>query len=280
MQMSVKDIKSLYLNRKLSMGYPEIETKGIHYYYNHQSNQPYTLAAMKCIEKLIDVAKGPRTVMVVGCGPNPHSIRELLSIGYDAVGLDAVPEYVTSARDFLGDPRRVELGNAEEMPFPNGFNRIILMENVLEHVDSPTKSLAEACRILLPGGVLYISTTNRWKLSLRGENFEFRVRFYNWFSDLVKESYVFQHLHYDPSLANYTPRPAVHWFSYSDLCNLGRQAGFAQFYSWIDLVDEDSPFVSKSWLRRFLLDRVRFSPWLRALALTQAGGSIFMFKRP
>jgi len=279
MKVNIQELKSLYLNRKLSMGYPEIETNGIHYYSNLQSNQPYTLAVVKCIEKLIDVAEGPKTLLVVGCGPNPHSIKELLNIGYDAIGLDVIPKYVSSAMDFLGDWQRVELGEAESMPFPVNSRRIILMENLLEHVDSPSKSLAEAYRVLLPGGVLFISTANRWKLSLTGKTLEFHVRFFNWFSDLVKESYVFQHLHYDPSLANYTPRPAVHWFSYPDLCKLGRQAGFAQFYSLIDLVDSDRPSVSKSWLRRFLLDKVRYNPWLRALALTQTGGSIFMLKR-
>ena len=98
--------------------------------------------------------------------------------------------------------------------------------------------------------------------------------------DIVKESYVYQHLHFKPSLANYTPRPAVHWFSYSDLCKLGRQAGFAQFYSLLDLVDDASPYIWQSKLRRYLLRPMQRCAWFRGMVLTQAGGTIFMLKRP
>ena len=55
-----------------------------------------------------------------------------------------------------------------------------------------------------------MATTNRYRFSPTGSNDEFRVRFFNWFPRIVKESYVFQHLHFDPTLANYSPRPAVH----------------------------------------------------------------------
>ena len=101
------------------------------------------------------------------------------------------------------------------------------MEHVLEHADSPRQSLAEIYRVLIPGGVAYIATSNRYHFSPIGYNGEFNVPFYNWFPDALKEAFVHHHLHFKPSLANYTPRPAVHWFCYSDLCRVGRDAGFA-----------------------------------------------------
>ena len=107
---------------------------------------------------------------------------------------------------------------------------------------------------------------------------EFRKRFYNWLPAVVKESYVFQHLHYDPSLANFSPRPAVHWFTYSELCKLGRSAGFAQFYSKIDLADPNNVYAQRSVWRRLLLRRIQNSVWLRSLALTQIS-HIIMWKR-
>lgn len=271
--------KSLYTNRKLASGYPGLERLGVEYFSQLQGSQPYTKAIIQCIEKIIDLEQALRSVLVVGCGPNPHSIREVLSLGFDAVGVEPIEAYVRCANEFLDARDCVRLGSAEAMPFENNSMQVILMESILEHVDSPQKSLAEAYRILIPGGVLYVSTTNRWKFSLTGHNGEFRTKFYNWFPDIVKESYVFQHLHYEPSLSNYTPRPAVHWFTYPELCKLGRNAGFAQFYSWLDLADIDSPLVVKSGLRRFLLNKVRYTPWIRSLVLTQAGGTIFMLKR-
>ena len=103
-------------------------------------------------------------------------------------------------------------------------------------------------RTLRPGGTLYLTTVNRHRI---GPNNEFNVPLYNWMPRLVKECYVYRHLHYDPRLANYSPRPAVHWWSYADLCEIGRMAGFAEFYCVFDLVDENDPGVQKSFLRRF-----------------------------
>jgi hypothetical protein len=118
---------------------------------------------------------------------------------------------------------------------------------------------------------------------LGGHEAEFNVPFYPWLPGIVKESYVFRHLHYDPSLANYTERPAVHWFTFAELCRLGRAAGFFQFYSHLDLkTSEPSNFSGSDRTRRLkakVLIHVQRNPWLRALALSQRGGMIFMVKR-
>jgi ubiquinone/menaquinone biosynthesis C-methylase UbiE len=192
---------------------------------------------------------------------------------------------VRSAREYLGAPDRVLEGAAEEIPLASGSQDMVICESVLEHVESPTKSLDEIFRVLAPGGVACIITTNRHQVSLKGHNGEFNVRYYNWLPDVVKESFVFKHLHYDPSLANYALRPAVHWYSYADLCKLGRQAGFYKFYSILDLLEKKDPPVVKNRLRVLvldelnLLDKLKYNPWLRALALTQSGGFVVMNKR-
>ena len=184
------------------------------------------------------------------------------------------------AAESLGSRGEIKVGTAEVMPLESASQRAVLLESVLEHVDSPAQALAEAYRVLVPGGVLYVYTTNRLRFSLRGENGEFNVPFFNWFPSLVRESYVYKHLHFAPALANYSLRPAVHWFTYADLCRRGREVGFAQFYSLIDLVDAEAPSLKRGRFRRFLVQRCRHNPWLRALGLTQFGSAIFMYKRP
>jgi ubiquinone/menaquinone biosynthesis C-methylase UbiE len=151
---------------------------------------------------------------------------------------------------------------------------------VLEHVDSPTRSLEEMHRVLRPGGIAFVVTTNRHCISLAGWNAEFNVRFFNWLPQVVKESYTFRHLHYEPRLANYTARPAVHWYTYSDLCKLGRNAGFTQFYSPLDLLASDDERFRNSPLRRLLLARMKSSAWVRSLvlSLTYYGGMVIMLK--
>ena len=229
-------------------------------------------------DRLVDLGE-LKNVLVLGCGPRPLPIKVLIQKNYNAVGVEPIPSFMSSARKYLGSPDRILEGSAEEIPLPSNSQDLVICESVLEHVDSPTKSFDEVFRILRPGGVAYIVTTNRYRISLKGDNGEYNVRFFNWLPDTIKESFVFHHLHYDPSLADYTLRPAVHWYSYADLCMLGRQAGFHRFYSILDLLELDDPSIAKSKVRRFLLNKLKFNPWLRALALTQIGTPMFMLKR-
>ena len=272
-------MNTLYKGRYLSDGYPDLEKQGVEYKKQHQGTNSRVPEIMDCINRLIDITKGLNTVCVIGCGPTPSSVKELLERGFDAVGVEPVLGSAEAAALFLDDSSRIIHSSAEQLLLPDNSQRLVLLESVLEHVDSPIKSLSEVYRVLAPGGVLYIYTTNKYKISLTGKNSEFNVRFYNWLPSLIKESYVFKHLHYNPKLANYTPRPAVHWFSYAELCLLGRSVGFYQFYSLIDLLNKDSATISKSVFRKFFLNRVRYNPWLRGLCLTQFGSSIFMLKR-
>ncbi len=270
----------LYRDRRLSQGYPDLVRLGVDYYRNSQPDQHSVRDLLLCLKQLVDLSTMPATVAVVGCGPNPYSVRELLDEGFDACGIEPVPGFAEAAGNFLRDPGRIHIASAESMPFPDNSQSIVLMESVLEHVDSPYISLAECYRVLAPGGVLFVDTTNRLRFSLTGNTQEFRTPFYNWFPDIVKESYVFSHLHYAPHLANYSTRPAVHWFTFAELCKLGRQVGFAQFYSRLDFAGS---WEHGSALRRFLKAGLQKSitkyPWIRALALAQYGNAIFMYKR-
>ena len=230
------------------------------------------------LDRLVDLGEH-KNVLVLGCGPRPLPIKILIQKNYNAVGVEPIPSFISSAKKYLGSPDRILEGSAEEIPLPSNSQDLVICESVLEHVDSPTKSFDEVFRILRPGGVAYIVTTNRYRISLKGDNGEYNVRFFNWLPDTIKESFVFHHLHYDPSLADYTLRPAVHWYSYADLCKLGRQTGFHRFYSILDLLELHDPSIAKSKVRRFLLNKLKFNPWLRALALTQIGTPMFMLKR-
>ena len=274
-----------YRYRKLTEGVPGMEEDYVNlkrkrYESLSKSNQPISGVGdiLKCIDRLIDLNYPPRTAAVVGCGPNPHTVAELLKLNFNTVGIEPIGDSLKAAQQFLKDESRIKHGTAEALPFPENSQRILIMESVLEHVDSPINSLSEAYRVIVPGGVLFTRTTNRWRFSPFGNNMEFQVPFYNWFPKIVKESYVFKHLHYEPYLAKYSPRPAVHWFTYPELCELGRQAGFAQFYSPMDIANLDIGDGHPTSWKQFL-DRLRRNPWLRALNLTQIGGDIYMWKR-
>lgn len=215
-------------------------------------------------------------VLVVGCGAKPETIRTLRGFGFECVGVEPVPSVAMAAKAYLRDEHAVLTGASEDLPVPDGSQHVVLLESVLEHVDSVERTLSEVHRVLIHGGIAYISTTNR----LQFKNMEYRRRFFQFYPRMLKEAYVYQHLHYDPRLANYTTRPAVHWFTFADLCSAGRAAGFYDFYSKLDLLRVTDPIVARSRLRRLVLRCTRRSPFVRALALTQRpGGSVFMIKR-
>ena len=271
----------IYRDRRLSEGYPGIESLALEKFSDtleaHASGYGRIENLLIYLDRLVDLG-GERNLLVLGCGPKPETVKILIEKNHKVVGVEPVPSFVRSAREYLGSDGAVIEGAAESIPLPDESQHMVFCDSVLEHVTSPTKSLNEIYRVLASGGIAFITTTNRYKISLTGDNGEYRYRFFNWLPKLVKECLVFKHLHYDPKLANYSQLPAVHWFTYADMCALGREAGFARFYSTLDLLDQNDHSVRKSLLRRLLLKRLKFNPWLRALALTQLGGTIIMLK--
>ena len=274
--------RELYAHRKLSEAYPDLEHLVLKKFSATLEAKPDETARfqtlLRYLNRLVDLAEGSK-VLVIGCGPRPEAMKVLIQSGLSVVGIEPAPLFVRSAHEYLGCEGLVLEGAAESIPVPDDSQHLVICDSVLEHVVSPTKSLDEMRRVLRPGGIAYITTTNRQRLCITGKNAEFNYSFFTLLPDIVKESIVFQHLHYDPRLANYAPLPAVHWFSFAQLCSLGRQAGFSQFYSILDLLDPGDPAVKKSRIRRLLLNKLKFNPWLRSLALTQIGDTIIMLKR-
>ena len=278
---------SLYTERKLAEGYPDLERLAFDQFVTSQRAKPDDTPRVEWLLRLLGrliTLDGPQTMCVIGCGPVPQPIRILRRMGYTVTGVEPVPLFVKAAGEYLDDPSAVVQGAAESIPLPSESQDVVIFDNVLEHVESPLVSLTEIFRVLKPGGITYLTTTNRHRISLVGDNAEYKVRFYNWYPRLLKESYIFRHLHYEPRLANFTERPAVHWFSYADLCAVGRLAGFAQFYSPLDLRTRGDARSSRNPIKRWILggwplDAIQRNPLLRSVALTQLGGEIIMLKR-
>ena len=272
----------LYAGRRLAEGYPGLDRMALKKFTATLGAQaddtPRLERLLARLNRLIDLDRA-RNVVVLGCGPRPQTVKHLLERRFNVIGVEPVPLFVQSAREYLSGAAHVMEGAAERIPVADASQQIVFCDSVLEHVVSPTRSLDEMHRVLAPGGIAFITTTNRHRFSITGDNGEFLFRFFNWLPPLLKESFVHHHLHYDPRLANYTQLPAVHWFTYSELCALGRGAGFAQFYSLLDLMGADDPALGGSRLKRWLAAKLKFNPWIRALALTQRGDTIIMLKR-
>lgn len=270
----------LYNSRPLLDGHPDL-SRAVEAFVETQEDggERAELARwiIRYLSRLRPLAPGSE-ICVVGCGPKPRSCTALAEDGYSVTAIEPVPGFAAAATEYVGGAAQVMLGSAEQIPLPSESQDVVLCESILEHVDSPRLSLTEIFRTLRSGGMAWIVTTNRFRFSPKGTNYEYNVPFFNWFPPVVQEAFVYHHLHYKPSLANYSLRPAVHWFSYADLCKAGRDVGFNRFYSLVDLASLDDPRLRGRPWRQWVLRNVRTRPLLRALALTQVGGTIVMVK--
>jgi len=265
--------------RLLIDSHPELAVRAVQAFTATQdSGEDRASETRRVLEYLGRVIRIPSQarLLVVGCGPRPRTCSELVSLGHLVTAVEPVPGFVVEARQYLGTAATVVQGSAERLAVPDASQDAVFCESILEHVESPRLSLSEIFRVLRAGGAAWITTTNRWDFNLTGRNGEFTIPFYNWFPPVLKEALVFHHLHYNPSLANYSLRPAVHWFTYSSLCRHGRDAGFSRFYSLIDVLRPRDATVSSSRFRRVVIRMAQKHPFLKAIVLTQVGHIIMV----
>jgi len=91
-------------------------------------------------------------VLDVGCGVG-HSF-ELLA-PRETVGVDVDPNVL------VGQRRETRVGDMRQLPFADASFASVLSVQALEHVPDPQRAVAEARRVLEPGGVAVFVTPNR-----------------------------------------------------------------------------------------------------------------------
>jgi len=110
----------------------------------------------------------PATVADVGGGPGTYAAW-LAAAGYDVRLLDVVPGLVEQARALAAAqpdrPFTAEVGDARALPWPDASVDAVLFLGPLYHLPDPDdreRALAEARRVLRPGGVLAAAAIGRF----------------------------------------------------------------------------------------------------------------------
>jgi SAM-dependent methyltransferase len=109
---------------------------------------------------------GYRTIgrwLDIGCGSGTL-LRAAGAEGWDAVGTEIAPAIVDAMRAHGLDAR---LGLTQELDLPSGGFDVVSAIEVLEHVPDPDDLIAEAARLLRPGGALYVTTPHGRGISSR-----------------------------------------------------------------------------------------------------------------
>lgn len=102
-------------------------------------------------------------ILDVGCGDG-YLMGRVSACGNSVVGIDPAAVGVALAADRLRHFRNctVVQGSAYNLPFGDGYFDVVLLADVIEHLERPAKSLREMTRVLAPNGTLLV-TTPKWR---------------------------------------------------------------------------------------------------------------------
>ena len=112
----------------------------------------------------------PQLVVDVGCGDAALTHRLSQATAGRVVGIEPEQSGVDRAREKLVEAdsaAEVVLGTGEALPFDDASADIVVMCEVVEHIDPIEPLLEEARRVLKPGGALLASTPQWQRPELR-----------------------------------------------------------------------------------------------------------------
>jgi len=244
-------------------------------YYAQASQSPKTLQRFRSIQDTIlgffktNQSPGPvLDVADIGCGAGTQSLL-WAQRGHRVHGIDLNAPLLELAREraaSAGYAVEFQVGSAVELPWADESMDVCLNIELLEHVVGWMSCLSESARVTRPGGILFLTTTN--KLCPKQE--EFRLPAYGWYPGPVKRYFEKLATTTHPQLADYARYPAVNWFSFYGLQRV--LAARFQCFDRFDLVD----LSGKGALAKWIVTLVRVLPTLRWLAHVSTPGTILL----
>lgn len=151
----------------------------------------------------------------VGCNAGAQA-RLWAELGHEVTGLDINEPLLDAARArALAEGLNInfKLGTATQLPFEDASMDVCILLELLEHVQDWEACLKEAVRVVKPGGLLYLSTTN----VLCPKQQEFNLPIYSWYPGPLKRHFEKLSVTTRPELVNYARYPALHWFTFYGL---------------------------------------------------------------
>jgi SAM-dependent methyltransferase len=161
----------------LGLDHP-LKARAIKYYQKHAAiyNERYSVRAAgdllwsrhRALLELVDrwaLPPGSR-IVDLGCGPGLLT-RDLARLGYAGVGVDTSAAMIRHCQDQaqaanLGASWSYQLGDVECVPLASGSFDAAICSGVIDYLPTDNRLLAEARRLLKPGGRFLLCITNKF----------------------------------------------------------------------------------------------------------------------
>jgi ubiquinone/menaquinone biosynthesis C-methylase UbiE len=166
-------------------------------------------------------------VLDLACGTGTHTVA-FAERGFTVSALDFDQRLLAAGRDLLRQQApsaplaRWACGDARSLPYGAAAFDLVFSNSLLEHVPDWRSVLAEVSRVLAPGGVFVMYTTNR-TCPLQQEVNHFP--FYSWLPDPVQRRVLAWIMAHRRDLVNFTDFPAVNWFTFPGMARAFREVG-------------------------------------------------------
>ena len=101
---------------------------------------------------------GRQRALDIGCGEGKFT-RGLSAFIGEVAGIDVKEKSILKARaaaEAEGAKVDFRVGSADALPWPDGHFDVVIFSNSLHHMPDAARAIAEAMRVLTPGGVLYV----------------------------------------------------------------------------------------------------------------------------
>jgi SAM-dependent methyltransferase len=149
-------------DKTITLGHPS---------YVWRAGQERRLEMIRCHAPLEEAR-----ILDVGCGLGMY-VRAFRRFSDQVYGVDVDPEKVAQASQELPN---IQTAPAEELPFPEDFFDVVLLHEVLEHVDDDHQAVCEAHRVTRVGGRIVVFAPNRlWPWETHGVFWRGQYRFGN-----------------------------------------------------------------------------------------------------
>lgn len=194
-------------------------------------------AEWRYIGPLLEGRSGKLRVLDLACGTGTHSVAfsdrgfEVTALDFDLGLLRAGRTLVRESAPEAGDPAWT-CGDACAIPYRDASFDLVFSNSLLEHVPDWRRVLAEVSRVLEPGGVFVMYTTNR-TCPLQQEVNHFP--FYPWLPDPIQRRVLAWIMEHRRDLVNFTDFPAVNWFTFGGMSRAFREAGLTP-HDRLDLI--------------------------------------------